>query len=64
MRTITAKFPSRCASCGGHIDRGDQILFDPATKKVWHTDTDCVPEDPDEKPDPRSESLADELGFS
>jgi len=59
MRTITAKFPSKCASCGGPIAAGDEILYDAATKKVWHVDDDCRPEEPDEKPDPRSEGLAD-----
>lgn len=63
MRTITAKFDSRCAECKGPIAEDDEIIYDPETRKVWHTDLDCAPEDPAEKPDPRSASLADELGF-
>lgn len=63
MRTITAKFDSRCTACGGPIAAGDEIIYDPATKQVWHTDLDCSPEDPDEKPDPRSNEIADKLGF-
>lgn len=32
-------------------------------REVWHTDPDCAPDDPEEKPDPRSQQIADELGF-
>jgi hypothetical protein len=63
MRTITAKFQSRCAECGGPIAEGDEIIYDPEARKVWHSDLDCAPEDPDEKPSPEASDLADRLKF-
>ncbi len=63
MRTITAKFPSKCPACGLEITRGSQISYDPESKKAFHPECAEDAEGPDEKPDPRNDDLADKLGF-
>lgn len=35
MRTITAKFNSRCAETGTPITRGMECVYDPTAKKVY-----------------------------
>jgi len=62
MRTITAKFGSKCPECKTPISAGDEITYDPDTRKAYCS-PECAPDDPEEKPDPGSQSLADKLGF-
>ena len=35
-RQITAKFSSSCHSCGKKIEKGEQIIYWPLTKKAGH----------------------------
>jgi len=35
MKTITAKFNSKCAASGQAIKKGEQITYDPQTKKAY-----------------------------
>lgn len=36
--TIRARYPGRCVKCGGRINPGDQIHWDPNTKATEHTE--------------------------
>lgn len=36
-RKITAKFNSLCGGCGNEIKTGEDVYFDPAARKAWHT---------------------------
>jgi hypothetical protein len=60
MRSISARFKSRCAQCGGTMAEGGPIEYDDATKRAFHPL--CAPQ-PDERPDPKQIELADRLGF-
>lgn len=55
---ITARFPGRCAACGGAIAKGEEIEYDSEAKTAQHPG--CVRDEP---PDARAEALATELGF-
>lgn len=39
MRTIKAKFNSRCAETGAILQRGTQIMYDDSTRKAYHYDS-------------------------
>jgi UvrD-like helicase C-terminal domain/AAA domain len=39
--TITARFPGRCATCGGAVSPGQQVEWDKASKTVRHLDGTC-----------------------
>lgn len=39
MRLITAKLPGTCHETGKAIERGQEIVFDPVTKRVFHADS-------------------------
>lgn len=60
MITITAKWASRCPSCGLPIAKGDEVLYDSAAKKVFHLA--CEPK-ADLFGGTEAETLADRLGF-
>lgn len=60
MITITCKFPSRCASCGESVAKGDEVLYDSAAKKVFHLA--CEPK-ADLFGGTEAETLADRLGY-
>lgn len=34
-RTITAKYPGRCAECEERFDEGDSVVFDTKERKVY-----------------------------
>ena len=36
--TIRARYPGRCVKCGGRINPGDQIHWDPNTKATEHAE--------------------------
>jgi hypothetical protein len=59
---ITAKFPSTCRKCNGPIRKGETINYDPATKGTSHIECASA-EREDEKPGPKADELADQLGF-
>jgi hypothetical protein len=61
MRTITARFPKACASCGKPVFEGHEARYEDSTKKIWHPA--CAPAEQAELPDGRAEQLADKLGF-
>jgi hypothetical protein len=56
---ITAKFDSRCISCGKAIKKGDAIEY--LEQKAYHID--CAPQE-DQSPSAEQLALADRLGFS
>lgn len=56
---IPAKFPGKCAKCGGFIQRGDTIEY--ADKRAYHPK--CYEADESEPPSEDARSLADRLGF-
>lgn len=39
MKTITAKFNSKCAETGKALRKGDTIVYDPETRKAYHLDS-------------------------
>jgi hypothetical protein len=36
LRRMPAKFPGRCGHCGGHIQVGALIAYDPEAKRAFH----------------------------
>lgn len=40
QKSMFAKYPSRCARTGQRINRGDQVIFDTATRQIWLDDED------------------------
>ena len=55
MKLITAKFPSRCATCGGNIEAGASIWFDgdaPKGNKTHHEACRAIPK-PEAKSGPK-----------
>lgn len=49
MRTITAKFTSKCNKCQGTIKKGTEIIYDPSEKKAYHKE--CKPAEQESNPD-------------
>ena len=43
IKTMLAKYPGRDARTGAPIRPGDEIHYDTATRKAWHTDEDDRP---------------------
>ena len=41
-RLIHARFPSACAETGQPINVGDQCVYFPRDKKVYHVDSKCA----------------------
>lgn len=39
MRQITAKFKSTCSETGRTIKKGDNVIYDPAARKVYHMES-------------------------
>lgn len=48
MRKITAKFTSTCPRTGLTIRRGTPCLYDPDTRRAYHS-TASLPTEPDDK---------------
>lgn len=42
MKTITAKFKSKCTETGVTINKGDRCLYDPKAKKVYSLDSNIA----------------------
>jgi len=40
QKSMFAKYPGRCARTGQRINRGDQVIFDTATRQIWLDDED------------------------
>ena len=52
MKTIYAKFASKCTATGQQIKRGELIKYDPDTRKAYKLDH--APQDPEESEDQRA----------
>lgn len=55
---MLAKYDGSCAECGGAIFKGDDIAYDPATRKARHLECACLI---DAKND--LNAIAERLGF-
>lgn len=53
MRTITAKFTSKCAKCNNTLKKGTEIQYDPSERKAYCKD--CKPRTDEDR---ESESIA------
>ena len=48
QKSITAKFPGKCAISGARINKGDHIVFDTVTRKAWFSEPgDCQIDSPE-----------------
>ncbi len=74
VRTISAKFHSKCHECGRPIAPKDEAIYDDDSKWIWHPE--CAPDSDNSKVGPFSaatdgyrrpertpDQLADDLGF-
>lgn len=42
QKSMTAKYPGKCAITGARINKGDHIVFDTVTRKAWFSEPgDC-----------------------
>ena len=40
LKNMLAKYPGRCARTGQRINKGDEIVYDTATRQAWLDDED------------------------
>ena len=63
---MKARFSGRCASCGGVINKGDEIHYEPKTRSAWHQGCfadDLTQQDFDASFQETDEEKAERLGF-
>lgn len=61
MRSITAKYASRCKKCGGTIMQGTEAFYEDDSKKIYHPA--CSPQEQPAVDTAESHRVADSLGF-